>query len=170
MADGGYASPLDFARAYAQLEDRERAFAFLDAALADRSPGLVFLGVDAPGTRCGKTRGLSRPTRSGGLRPLIPEEHGTLLNNFPGGCSMTTRLAAAAFLVIACAATTGDLLACGDKFLVVSRGTRYKHANTPRTPAVILIYANPATNLPGALANVQVDATLRQPAISPLPS
>ena len=41
-----YASPLDFARAYAQLDDLERAFGYLDEALAERSPGLVFLNVD----------------------------------------------------------------------------------------------------------------------------
>ncbi|HEU4890888.1 MAG TPA: protein kinase [Vicinamibacterales bacterium] len=41
-----YASPVDFARAYAQLGDKERAFEYLDQALAERSPGLVFLNVD----------------------------------------------------------------------------------------------------------------------------
>jgi len=42
----GYASPLDFARAYAQLDDRDRAIAHLGEALDGRSPGLVFLNVD----------------------------------------------------------------------------------------------------------------------------
>ena len=41
-----YASPIDFARAYAQLDDPDRAFDYLDQALAERSPGLVFLNVD----------------------------------------------------------------------------------------------------------------------------
>jgi tetratricopeptide (TPR) repeat protein len=41
-----YVSPLDFARAYAQLDDKELAFKYLDAAFVDRSPGLVFLKVD----------------------------------------------------------------------------------------------------------------------------
>jgi Tetratricopeptide repeat len=41
-----YASPIDFARAYAQLGDDDRAFEYLDQALAERSPGLVFLKVD----------------------------------------------------------------------------------------------------------------------------
>ena len=45
-ADGEYASPLEFARAYAQLGDREHAFDSLDTALVERSPGLVFLNVD----------------------------------------------------------------------------------------------------------------------------
>jgi serine/threonine protein kinase len=45
-AGRGYASPLDFARAYAQLADKERAFGYLKAAFDDRAPGLVFLRVD----------------------------------------------------------------------------------------------------------------------------
>jgi serine/threonine-protein kinase len=41
-----YVSPLDFARAHAQLGETELAFKYLDAAFVDRSPGLVFLNVD----------------------------------------------------------------------------------------------------------------------------
>ena len=41
-----YVSPLDFARVHAQLGDAEQAFRYLDAAFADRAPGLVFLNVD----------------------------------------------------------------------------------------------------------------------------
>ncbi len=41
-----YVSPLDFARAHAQLGNREEAFSYFDAAFADRAPGLVFLEVD----------------------------------------------------------------------------------------------------------------------------
>jgi TolB-like protein/predicted Ser/Thr protein kinase len=41
-----YVSPLDFARAHARLGHTEQAFAYLDAAFADRSPGLVLLKVD----------------------------------------------------------------------------------------------------------------------------
>jgi TolB-like protein len=41
-----YVSPLDFARVHAQLNDAEQVFPYLDAAFADRSPGLVFLNVD----------------------------------------------------------------------------------------------------------------------------
>jgi len=45
-AHGAYTSPLDFARAYAQLDEREQAFEYLTAALEAKSPGLVFLNVD----------------------------------------------------------------------------------------------------------------------------
>jgi TolB-like protein/tRNA A-37 threonylcarbamoyl transferase component Bud32/tetratricopeptide (TPR) repeat protein len=41
-----YASPLDFARAYAQLGDNDRTFAHLKEAFDERSPALVFLNVD----------------------------------------------------------------------------------------------------------------------------
>ena len=41
-----YVSPLDFARAYALLGDKEQAFRYLDAAYNERSSGMVFLNVD----------------------------------------------------------------------------------------------------------------------------
>jgi eukaryotic-like serine/threonine-protein kinase len=41
-----YVSPLDLARAYAQLGEKEPTFKYLEAAFVDRSPGLVFLKVD----------------------------------------------------------------------------------------------------------------------------
>ena len=46
-ASSAYASPLDFARAYAQIGEQARALSFLDTALTERSPGLVFLNVDS---------------------------------------------------------------------------------------------------------------------------
>jgi hypothetical protein len=80
---------------------------------------------------------------------------------------MKRRVFPATLLLIVCMATRADLIACGDKFLVVSRNTRYKRASAPRTPAVILIYANPNSNLPRALANVPIDATLRKVGYKP---
>lgn len=41
-----YVSPLDVARLQSQAGERENAFANLEKALAERSPGLVFLKVD----------------------------------------------------------------------------------------------------------------------------
>ncbi len=46
MARERYISPLDLARLYAQVGDRDRAFAQLEAAVAERSMGLVMLKVD----------------------------------------------------------------------------------------------------------------------------
>ena len=45
-ASGGYVSPLDFARAFAQLGDADRAFGYLSAALEERAAGVVLLRVD----------------------------------------------------------------------------------------------------------------------------
>lgn len=75
---------------------------------------------------------------------------------------MATRRTAALLLFGTLAAVSGDVFACGDKFLVVSRNTRFKRANAPRTPADVLIYAAPNSNVPRALADVPVDATLRK--------
>lgn len=60
-----------------------------------------------------------------------------------------------------------DLSACGDKFLVFSRGTRYQTAAAARRPANILVYANPSTTLPKALEKAAVDATLRKAGYRP---
>jgi DNA-binding NtrC family response regulator len=62
---------------------------------------------------------------------------------------------------------SNDLLACGDKFLVNSRGTRFQRAGAARQPANILVYANPASTLPKALEKVQVDDTLRKAGYRP---
>jgi len=53
-----------------------------------------------------------------------------------------------------------DLLACGDKFLVVGRGTRYERPKNARA-ASILIYANPSSGLPAALKSVPVESVLK---------
>ena len=41
---------------------------------------------------------------------------------------------------------TSDLIACGDKFLVAGRGTRYQRPKTARA-ASVLIYADPRRRL-----------------------
>jgi len=56
--------------------------------------------------------------------------------------------------------TGADLLACGDKFLVVGRGTRYQRPKNARA-ASILIYANPSAGLPAALKSLPVESVLK---------
>jgi len=46
LARERYVSPLDIARLQAQIGERDKAFAGLEAAFADRTPGLLFLKVD----------------------------------------------------------------------------------------------------------------------------
>ena len=70
-------------------------------------------------------------------------------------------------LIMTSAASTVDLSACGDKFLVVSRGTRYQRAATVRQPANILVYANPSSTITKALEKASVDSTLRKAGYKP---
>lgn len=55
--------------------------------------------------------------------------------------------------------TSGELLACGDKFLVASRGTRYQRAGQAREAASILIYLPPSSSLPKAFERVSEKET-----------
>jgi hypothetical protein len=57
--------------------------------------------------------------------------------------------------------TSADLFACGDKFLVGGRGTRYQRPIDARA-ASVLIYANPSSGLSEALGGVRVESLLRQ--------
>ena len=59
------------------------------------------------------------------------------------------------------------VLACGDKFLVSRGGTRFQRAAVARKPASILIYTNPASELPKVLASIPVDATLTKAGYRP---
>jgi hypothetical protein len=78
---------------------------------------------------------------------------------------MREKLLVAGLLVLTVAGT--DLLGCGDKFLVASRGTRFQRAAIARQPANILVYANPTSTLPKALEKAEVDETLRKAGYRP---
>jgi hypothetical protein len=54
-----------------------------------------------------------------------------------------------------------DLFACGDKFLVAGRGTRYQRPKNARA-ASVLIYADPSSGLPAALQKLPVDSLLKR--------
>jgi hypothetical protein len=54
----------------------------------------------------------------------------------------------------------GDLLACGDKFLVAGRGTRYQRPKTVRA-ASVLIYADPASEVAASLKKAKVESLLK---------
>ncbi len=55
---------------------------------------------------------------------------------------------------------TGDLIACGDKFLVAGRGTRYQRPKTARA-ASVLIYADPASAVAATLKKEKVESLLK---------
>ena len=65
-------------------------------------------------------------------------------------------------LVAAVGLLTGaDLLACGDKFLVAGRGTRYQRPKNFRA-ASVLIYANPTSDLQASLRKVPLESALKR--------
>ena len=74
---------------------------------------------------------------------------------------MKRRILVAASLTIVAAAGGADLLACGDKFLVVGRGTRYQRPKDAR-PASVLIYARPSSSLATTWKNPNVESTLKR--------
>ena len=76
---------------------------------------------------------------------------------------MTTRLVVTV-LLLAMIGAGEPLFACGEKFRMASRPTRFRPP-VPRVAASILIYANPA--LSKALAGVPVDQTLRKAGYKP---
>lgn len=55
----------------------------------------------------------------------------------------------------------GDALACGDKFLVSGRGTRYQRPKSARA-ASVLIYANPASELLHAAGKLSLESLLKR--------
>lgn len=80
---------------------------------------------------------------------------------------MNRRLYAAGLLLLIGISSGNILLACGDKFLVSMRGTRFQRAAVAREPAAILIYTNPASELPKVLASLPVEATLAKAGYRP---
>ena len=78
---------------------------------------------------------------------------------------MRKRLCSVA-LVILNAMGSNFLLACGDKFVGSARGTRFQQAPIGHQET-ILIYVNPASDVPTALARVSVVATLRRAGYRP---
>ena len=79
---------------------------------------------------------------------------------------MTKRLFASALLTIATLGAWTDVQACGDKFLVPTRGTRFQRPPSQREPAAILIYANSAV-VPASLSNAALDSMLRKAGYRP---
>ena len=65
-------------------------------------------------------------------------------------------------LILLTVASSSVLLACGDKFFVSNRGTRFQRAAAPRERAAILIYTSPAAELSKVVAGGAVDDTLRK--------
>jgi TolB-like protein len=67
QSEGGYVSPLDYARVYARLNNRDEAIKYLKDALKERSPGLVFLKVDPVWEPLRKDKEFAEVVRAVGL-------------------------------------------------------------------------------------------------------
>ena len=63
---------------------------------------------------------------------------------------------------VALGSLTPDLLACGEKFLVPTRGTRFSSPPPRRMDAAILLYADPASELSRTLTKLSASRTLRK--------
>ena len=63
-------------------------------------------------------------------------------------------------LVVMLSVAAVDVLACGDKFLISGRGTRYQRPKNARAAAV-LIYTDPASSLAATLKKAKVESLLK---------
>jgi hypothetical protein len=75
--------------------------------------------------------------------------------------------ATAATLTLCLLCPGAGLLACGDKFLVLSRGTRFERAPSARKHAAILVYAAPSSRMTDVMSRLSVDAMLRKAGYQP---
>ncbi len=69
---------------------------------------------------------------------------------------MTLRTMTGVALAICVLGQAADLAACGDKFLVTSRSTRFQRAGLVRRPASVLVYAAPSSRMAGMVAQLGV--------------
>jgi hypothetical protein len=67
---------------------------------------------------------------------------------------MKQRIGLASLMAIVALVAAEDLLACGDKFLVGSRGTRYQRPKNARA-ASIVIYASPSSDIAAVSGRVE---------------
>jgi hypothetical protein len=73
---------------------------------------------------------------------------------------MRKSLGVVASVLILTAVIGVDLLACGEKFLVGGRGTRYQRPKNARA-ASVLIYAQPASELADTIKKAKVESLLK---------
>lgn len=73
---------------------------------------------------------------------------------------MSKRLRFGAVTLAFALALTGELFACGDKFLMGGRGTRYQRPKSARA-ASVLIYADPLSPLADAIKKSKLESVLK---------
>jgi len=80
---------------------------------------------------------------------------------------MTLRTMTGVLLSLWVLGQVAELAACGDKFLVASRGTRFQRAGLARRPANVLVYATPTGRLTATVSQLGVSDALRKVGYSP---
>lgn len=75
---------------------------------------------------------------------------------------MTLRTMTGVLLSLWVLGQAAELAACGDKFLVASRGTRFQRAGLARRPANVLVYATPTSRLTATVSQLGVSDALRK--------
>lgn len=73
---------------------------------------------------------------------------------------MTLKAMTGVVLSLCVLGQAADLAACGDKFLVASRGTRFQRAGLVRRPASVLVYAAPGGRLAASVTQLGVAEAL----------
>ena len=73
---------------------------------------------------------------------------------------MRMRLSFGALVIVLSVVMTANLLACGDKFLIGGRGTRYQRPKNARA-ASVLIYADPASATAATLKKAKIESLLK---------
>jgi hypothetical protein len=63
-------------------------------------------------------------------------------------------------LIVILAVAVPELLACGDKFLIAGRGTRYQRPKNVRA-ASVLIYANPTSAMGATIKKEKIESLLK---------
>ena len=80
---------------------------------------------------------------------------------------MKLRWYMAGIAILLCSLADGNLLACGDKYLVPSRGMRFDLTPAARQQAAVLFYANPKSSLAGLFTTLSVDPVMRKAGYRP---
>jgi hypothetical protein len=80
---------------------------------------------------------------------------------------VTRRLLTGGLVMVLLSIGAADLLACGDKFLMPSRGRRFELTPAARQQAAVLLYVNPRSPLPIMLTKLAVDPALRRAGYQP---
>ena len=73
---------------------------------------------------------------------------------------MSHRWTAAVLVALSVAGSASDLLACGDKFIVPTRGARFSKPRFSREDVGVLVYANDGTELFRMMNKLSLEATL----------